>query len=92
MMSTLRREDPLAREKVLKNVSKTRLVFTNANALASMVPWVPETFLARFSGFFSRLRPAAEDVSAFGQQRKFPPHATKTSGTQGTSTGVARSS
>ena len=57
MMSTLRREDPLAREKVLKNVSKTRLVFTNANALASMVPWVPETFLARFSGFF--LAPSA---------------------------------
>ena len=85
MMSTLRREDPLAREKVLKNVSKTRLVFTNANALASVVPWVPETFLARFSGFFLA-------ASAFGQQRKFPPHATKTSGTQGTSTGVARSS
>ena len=52
MMSTLRREDPLAREKVLKNVSKTRLVFTNAMTLASMVPWVPETFLAQFSGFF----------------------------------------
>ena len=31
---------------------KTRLVFTNAMTLASMVPWVPETFLARFSGFF----------------------------------------
>ena len=26
----------------------------------------------------------AEDMSAFGQQRKFPPHARKTSGTQGT--------
>ena len=25
----------------------------------------------------------AEDVSAFGQHRKFPPHARKTSGTQG---------
>ena len=58
------------------------------------VPWVPETFLARFpvSGksfcdqrekFFSRLRPTAEDVSAFGQHRTFPPHARKTSGTQG---------
>ena len=38
--------------------------------------------------FFSRLRrswlrPTAEDVSAFGQHRKFPPHARKTSGTQG---------
>ena len=55
---------------------------------------MPETFLARFpvSGksfcdqrekFFSRLRPTAEDVSAFGQHRKFPPQARKTSGTQG---------
>ena len=31
------------------------------------------------------LRPTAEDVSAFGQPRKFPPHAKKTSGTQGAS-------
>ena len=31
----------------------------------------------------SRLRPTAEDVSAFGQHRKFPPHARKTSGTRG---------
>ena len=30
-----------------------------------------------------RLRPTAEDVLAFGQHRKFPPHARKTSGTQG---------
>ena len=70
MMSTLRREDPLAREKVLKNVSKTRLVFTNANALASMVPWVPETFLARFSGFFSRLRPSANNESSRRTRQK----------------------
>ena len=39
--------------------------------------------------FLSRLRrswllPTAEDVSAFGQHRKFPPHARKTSGTQRT--------
>ena len=27
--------------------------------------------------------PTAEDVSAFGQHRQFPPHARKTSGTQG---------
>ena len=33
--------------------------------------------------FFSRLRPTAEDVSAIGQHRKFPPHARKNSGTQG---------
>ena len=59
-MSTLRRENPLSREKVIKNVSKIRLVFANAMTLASMVPWAPETFLARFSVFFSRgfgLRP-----------------------------------
>ena len=29
------------------------------------------------------LRPTAEDVSTFGQHRKFPPHARKTSGTEG---------
>ena len=33
--------------------------------------------------FFSRLRPPAEDVSAFGRNRKFPPRARKSSGTQG---------
>ena len=38
--------------------------------------------------FFSRLRrswlrPTAQDVSAFGQHRKSPPHARKTTGTQG---------
>ena len=68
MMSTLRREDPLAREKVLKNVSKTRLVFTNAMTLASMVPWVPETFLARFSGFF--LAPSANNESSRRTRQK----------------------
>ena len=31
----------------------------------------------------SWLRPTAENVSAFGKHRKFPPHASKTSGTQG---------
>ena len=44
------------------------------------LPWVPETFLARFrflSSLYSDplrrswLRPTAEDVSAFGQHRKF---------------------
>ena len=38
--------------------------------------------------FFSQLRrswlrPTAEDVSAFGRHRKFPPDERKTSGTQG---------
>ena len=48
------------------------------------VPWVPETFLARFPvSVKSFVPPTAEDVSAFGQHRKFPPHARKTSGTQG---------
>ena len=32
--------------------------------------------------FSSALRPTAEDVSAFGQHRKFPPYARKASGTQ----------
>ena len=35
-------------------------------------------FSSAVSGFFT-----AEDVSAFGQHRKFPPHERKTSGTQG---------
>ena len=52
------------------------------------IPWVPETFLARFpvsASLYPRLwlRPTAEDISAFGQHRKFSPHARKTSGTQG---------
>ena len=47
-----------------------------------ILPWVPETFLARFPRR-SWLRPTAEAVSALGQHRKFPPHARKTSGTQG---------
>ena len=34
----------------------------------------------------SWLRPTAEDVSAVGQHRRFPPHARKTSGTQGMET------
>ena len=42
------------------------------------LPWVPETFLARFP-VSVWLRPTAEDVSAFGQHRKFPPYARKTS-------------
>ena len=64
--------------------------------IKSLLPWVPETFLARLpvslslysdprETFFSRLRPTSEDVSAFGQHRKFPPQARKTSGTQGKS-------
>ena len=46
------------------------------------LPWVPETFLALFP-VSVWLRPTAEDVSAFGQHRKFPPYARKTSGAQG---------
>ena len=54
-----------------------------------ILPWVPDTFLAQFPvsvkslWWPARLRPKAEDVSAFGQHRKFPVHARKTSGTQG---------
>ena len=43
------------------------------------VPWVPETFLARFPVSVKSFLAA----SAFGQHRKFPLHARKTSGTQG---------
>ena len=46
----------------------------------------PITLGARhFSSAVSWLRLTTEDVSAFGQHRKFPPHARKTSGTQGSS-------
>ena len=38
-----------------------------------------------FSSAARDLRPTAEDVSAFGQHRKFPPYARKALGTQGTS-------
>ena len=54
--------------------------------LALAIPWVPETFLAQFLvSIMSLWWPASPLVtSAFGQYRKFPPHARKTSGTQGT--------
>ena len=68
-------------------------LFLNYIELYWELPWVPETFLARFPVSVkslwwpalrrSWLRPTAEDVSAFGQHRKFPPYARKTSGTQG---------
>ena len=45
-----------------------------------ILPWVPETFRARFPRR-SWLRSTTEAVSAFGPDRKFPPHARKTSGT-----------
>ena len=51
---------------------------TLPSATPSFLPWVPETFLVRFP------------VSGFGQHRKFPPHARKTSGTQGTSFQVGK--
>ena len=60
--------------------------------LSRTLPWVTETFLARFPvsvKSFSRLRPTTEDASAFGQQREFPPHAWKKSGTQGNRTRVS---
>ena len=50
-------------------------------------------FLSSLYSGFSRLRRSwlrltakFEDVSAFGQHRKFPPHAKKTSGTEGSRT------
>ena len=50
------------------------------------LPWVPETFLARFP-----VSVKSFVASAFGQHRKFPPHARKTSGTQGTTGALRRS-
>ena len=41
------------------------------------------SMVTRAKKFFSRLWPTAEDVSAFGQHQKFPPHARKTSVIQG---------
>ena len=41
------------------------------------LPWVPETFLARFPISVKLV------ASAFGKHRKFTPHARKTSGAQG---------
>ena len=48
-----------------------------------LTSWVPETVLSAVSVRFVASA-TAEDVSAFGQHRKFPPRARKTSGTQGT--------
>ena len=44
--------------------------------------WRKTFWLSKFDRR-SWLRSTAEEVSAFGQHRKFPPHARKTSGTQG---------
>ena len=61
--------------------------FQDCNCSKVELPWVPETFLARFPVSVklrrSGIRPTAEDVSAFSQHRNFPLHARKTSGTQG---------
>ena len=52
----------------------------------SGLPWVPETFLARFPVSDSRYGSCLA-ARGFGlcQHRKFPPHARNTSGTQGIS-------
>ena len=54
------------------------------------VPWVAETFLARFLAGFCHASPLVVWACGqscgglnFDQHRKFPPHARKTSGTQG---------
>ena len=60
-----------------------------ARDFSSAVSGFCQVFIVtRAKRFFSRLRrswlrPTAEDVSAFGQHWKLPPHARKTSGTQG---------
>ena len=60
-----------------------------ARDFSSAVSGLCQVFIVTRAKRFSRgfacswLRSTAEDVSAFGQHRKFPPHARKTSGTQG---------
>ena len=60
--------------------------FELAGSDEERVPWLPETFL-RGVQFLSTgpplLLPTVQDVSTFGQHRKFPPHGRKRSGTQG---------
>ena len=60
---------------VAKHFVDITIYLSEANDL---LPWVPETFLARFP-VFSR----GFATRGFGQHRKFPPHVRKTSGTQG---------
>ena len=60
-----------------KHKQNTRAFF---KIIAAYYPGCQTLFYA-----VSWLRLTAEDVSAFGQHRKFPPHARKTSGTQGSS-------
>ena len=55
--------------------SRVQLKFPTPNAWGSNSP--PPTLGARVRR--SWLRPTAEDMSAFGQHRKFPPHVRKTS-------------
>ena len=54
-----------------------------ARDFSSAVSGLCQVFIVTRAKSRSWLRPTAEDVSAFGQHRKFPPHARKTSGTQG---------
>ena len=64
------------KSKFMRDRCKLSLSFPATRTLSCL----PETFLARFPvsvKSFSRLRPTTEDVSAFGQHRKFPPHARK---------------
>ena len=79
-----------------QNVVVWRTTQWNLCKISLYQKWIlsPERAKWVFSNFNKRTRYlgklitecfiTAEDVSAFGQHRKFPPHARKTSGTQGT--------
>ena len=72
-----RSKNHLRRSRCIQNGQVTTL---GARDFSSAVSVFCQVFIVTRSW----LRPTAEDVSAFGQNRKFPPHARKTSGTQGT--------
>ena len=66
-----------------QGTAKLRFITLGARDFSSAVSGFCQVFIVT-RAFFSRLRPTAEDVSAFGQHRNFPAHARKTSGTRGT--------
>ena len=71
---------------LLKNKEQIRICIWSNARYRDILPWVPETFLSRFSIsviYKSRVHPSIV-ASAFGRHRRLIPlHARKTSGTQG---------
>ena len=63
---------------------KIHVVTRSIDTVGKSLTKLSMRYLFRWWIIFSRLRPTAEDVSAFGQHRNFPPQARKlSSGTQG---------